>query len=590
MQRILAVDVGSTTTKATVFEKSSSGWEMKGKATAGTTVEAPHLDVMIGVRNALGRLEARASLKLLEAGRLLSPSAGPQGVDLFVATSSAGGGLQMLVAGLAKHLTAESAHRAALGAGAVVLDVLAMDDARMVSEKIERIRKLRPDMILITGGTDGGNISGVAALAEFVAAANPKPRFGQGFRVPVVFAGNISAREYVNDLMSGVMDVTFTDNLRPDLEHEILEPCIAEIHRLFLEHVMSHAPGYGTLLAWAGDRISPTPVAVGDVLKYLRSVLGSSVLGVDVGGATTDVFSVLDGRFYRTVSANLGMSYSMGNVIVEARPENVLRWVPADIAEKELRDWNFNKMVRPTTLPQTAVDLMLEQALCREALRLSLEHHRTLARALKGVRKTREVSDIFDQEGTGETKLDMLEVGIIVGTGGAISYAPGYGQALMMLTDGLLPEGVTEIYIDRDFLFPHVGMLLKAAPDAARDILFNAALVPLGTVVAPKGPVVPDGTVIAEMIVGGRKVRVSSGVIDCVPLGPGETVDTEIVPQRRFDVGRGPGAPVKARLRGGHCGIVLDGRGRPIRMPEDPEGRRRAVRNWMSALGALVGD
>ncbi|HHY35236.1 MAG TPA: methylaspartate mutase [Firmicutes bacterium] len=588
MQRILAVDVGSTTTKATVFEKSSAGWGMKGKATAPTTVEAPHLDVMIGVRKALGRLESRTALKLLEAGRLLSPSVGPEGVDLFVATSSAGGGLQMLVAGLAKHLTAESAHRAALGAGAVVLDVIAMDDARMVSEEIERIRKLRPDMILITGGTDGGNISGVAAVAEFVAAANPRPRFGQGFKVPVVFAGNVSAREYVNDVLSEIMDLTFTDNLRPDLEHEVLEPCIAEIHRLFLEHVMSHAPGYGTLLTWVGERIAPTPVAVGEVLKYLRATLGSKVLGVDVGGATTDVFSVLDGEFYRTVSANLGMSYSMSNVMVEARPENVLRWVPADITERELRDWNFNKMIRPTTLPQTAVDLMLEQALCREALRLSLEHHRSLVRGLKGIRKKREISDIFDQTGTGEVKLDMSKVGVIVGTGGAISYAPRYGQAMMMLNDGLQPEGVTDIYTDRDYLFPHIGMILKTVPDAARDILFNIALVPLGTVVAPKGPPVADGTVIAELTVGGKTVRISSGEIQRIPLEPGETVETEIVPQRRFDVGAGPGAAVKARLRGGYSGVVLDGRGRPIRMPENPEERRRVMRDWMTAMDALV--
>ncbi len=588
MQRILAVDVGSTTTKATVFERSSSGWEMKGKATAPTTVEAPHLDVMIGVRKALGRLESRTALNLLEAGRLLSPSAGPEGVDLFVATSSAGGGLQMLVAGLAKHLTAESAHRAALGAGAVVLDVIAMDDARMVSEKIERIRKLRPDMILITGGTDGGNISSVAAVAEFVAAANPRPRFGQGFKVPVVFAGNVSAREYVNDVMSDIMDVTFTDNLRPDLEHEVLEPCIAEIHRLFLDHVMSHAPGYETLLTWAGDRISPTPVAVGEVLKYLRTTLGSGVLGVDVGGATTDVFSVLNGEFYRTVSANLGMSYSMGNVMVEARPDNVLRWVPADITERELRDWNFNKMIRPTTLPQTAVDLMLEQALCREALRLSLEHHRSLARGLKGIQKKREISDIFNQTGTGEVKLDMSKVGAVVGTGGAISYAPRYGQAMMMLNDGLEPGGVTEIYMDRDFLFPHVGMFLKTVPDAARDILFNIALVPLGTVIAPKGPPVADGTVIAELTVGGKTVRIFSGGIQRIPLEPGEILETEIVPQKKFDAGAGPGVSVKARLRGGYCGIVLDGRGRPIRMPENPEVRRRAVREWMTAMDALV--
>ena len=135
--------------------------------------------------------------------------------------------------------------------------------------------------------------------------------------------------------------------------------------------------------------MKPTPVAVGEALRFVADRTGGDILAVDVGGATTDVFSVIDSQFYRTVSANLGMSYSMGNVLSEATPEMVLRWLPFEADENTVRNWNFNKMIRPTGLPHKFYELMLEQAVCKESLRLSLEHHKGLIRGLKGVRQER---------------------------------------------------------------------------------------------------------------------------------------------------------------------------------------------------------
>ncbi len=138
---------------------------------------------MIGLREALSRLEQRTGIELMAGSRLLTSVSGNAGVDIFVATSSAGGGLQMVVTGLMKEITAESANRAALGAGAIVSDVIALDDSRSVIERLEAVKRIRPDMVLITGGTDGGNISEVAAVAEMVAMANPEPRFGHDFKI-----------------------------------------------------------------------------------------------------------------------------------------------------------------------------------------------------------------------------------------------------------------------------------------------------------------------------------------------------------------------------------------------------------------------
>ncbi len=149
---ILATDCGSTTTKAILIAREGGEYRLQVRGEAPTTVEAPFEDVTIGVRNAIAEVEELSGRRLLDdSGRLMRPASAAQGADVYLSTSSAGGGLQVAVVGLVRRMTAESAQRAALGAGAIVMDVLALDDGRQPHQRIERLRQLRPDMILISG-------------------------------------------------------------------------------------------------------------------------------------------------------------------------------------------------------------------------------------------------------------------------------------------------------------------------------------------------------------------------------------------------------------------------------------------------------
>jgi len=161
---ILATDCGSTTTKAILIQKVGDEYRQTYRGEAPTTVEAPFEDVTRGVLNAIQEVEELSGRRILEGEKIITPANGNAGVDIYISTSSAGGGLQMMVTGVVKAMTAESAQRCALGAGAIVMDVLASNDGRPGHEKIERIRYLRPDMILLSGGTDGGTVSHVVEL------------------------------------------------------------------------------------------------------------------------------------------------------------------------------------------------------------------------------------------------------------------------------------------------------------------------------------------------------------------------------------------------------------------------------------------
>ena len=149
---IIATDCGSTTTKAILIERQQDGgYRQTFRGEAPTTVEAPFEDVTRGVLNAIQEVEELSGRSILDGEEILTPSEDGRGVDIYISTSSAGGGLQMMVAGVVQSMTGESAQRCALGAGAIVMDVLASNDGRLPHQKIERIRHLRPDMVLLSG-------------------------------------------------------------------------------------------------------------------------------------------------------------------------------------------------------------------------------------------------------------------------------------------------------------------------------------------------------------------------------------------------------------------------------------------------------
>ena len=140
----------------------------------------------------------------------------------------------MMVAGVVMAMSAESAERAALGAGAILMDTLAVDDGRKEFQKVERLRQLRPDIILMSGGTDGGNVDRLLEMAEVIRRADPKPRFGD-MKLPVIFAGNNLAQEKVKTVLGETIETKIVDNLRPTLDSENLGPAREEIHEMFLE-------------------------------------------------------------------------------------------------------------------------------------------------------------------------------------------------------------------------------------------------------------------------------------------------------------------------------------------------------------------
>ena len=595
LRSILATDCGSTTTKAILIEYINGEYRLSFRGEAPTTVEAPFEDVTRGVLNATMEVEELSGRKLIDGENIITPQRDNSGVDIYISTSSAGGGLQMMVAGVVKSMTGESAERAALGAGSIVMDVLASNDGRKPHEKITRIRQLRPDMILLSGGIDGGTTKHVVELAEILAAANPQPRLGQNYKLPVIYAGNKKATSDIKKTLGDLTDLDITENIRPVLEQENLKPSRDKIHDLFMEHVMQQAPGYKKLMSWTDAPIMPTPGAVGALIEMVAEKENISVVGVDIGGATTDIFSVFQKQFNRTVSANLGMSYSICNVLAEAGLENVLRWVPFDIDEKELTNRIGNKMIRPTTVPQSLEELVIEQAIAREALRLSFIQHKEFAVNLKGVQKERTISDAFEQSDSGQSLVNMMELDLIVGSGGVLSHAPRRQQSAKMLIDSFLPEGITALAVDSIFMMPQLGVmaniekkdLAEQARIAALEVFDKDCLIRLGTCIAPVGSVESKKDVLkAELqFNSGEKKEINLDGGDLVLVEADyQEISITLTPAKGIDVGAGVNETIKTTVYGGQVGIIFDCRGRPLSLSKEPNKRISELNNWSKAL------
>ncbi|MHC4472447.1 MAG: glutamate mutase L, partial [Planctomycetota bacterium] len=548
MDRLLIADVGSTTTKAVLFRK-DRGWTFD-RSEAPTTVEAPHEDVAIGLRAALRQLGDVTGETLLDGDAPALP---------LHLTSSAGGGLAMVVTGLVKRVTSLSAERAALGAGAILLDTIALDDGRVPYKKLAALKSLRPDILLFAGGFDGDALSGPVFLAEIVRQADLRPKLSPEARLPVVYAGNVNARSLVRETLGDRYVFRPVPNLRPESDRENLEPARNEIHALFKEHVMSHAPGYRGIAEGVSTSILPTPSAVSRLLETVTAGSDERVLVVDVGGATTDVYTARRGKVFRTVSANLGMSYSLLNVVDTAGLSAIHELLDFAIDEAELLDRLGNKYLDPTRLPDSAADLTIEWAAAAVAVRhaviehlavmhgapLSLGEDDLAIRSMMEKRKRVEVS-----EGT----LVLRGYDLVVGSGGILSHSPREAAA-MILTAALSPVGAVDLAVDRAFLFPHLGVLTQTDATLAGELYHLLGLTRLGTLLASaEGEVEARGARADGSEIAGRA---GSGELARIRLEPGETADLSVrgISRRRVTA------------RGGSLGILLDARGRP---PADP--------------------
>lgn len=525
-ERIIITDIGSTTTKALLLKKNAENYELIDIRNSPTTVEQPYEDVCMGIYQSIKHLE--------QAGgeTILSSESTPEELRFlpdisYLTTSSAGGGLQIVVIGLTMHDSASSGKRVAYGVGGVILDTFAVDDKRSILEQMNALRSLHPDIIIMAGGFDDGAIYSLLRLGEILQIAKPKPKFSKHAKIPLVYAGNQKAQKYIKKLFEDHFELYIEPNIRPSLSEENLAPARNRIHDLFMENVMEHAPGYHKVKKQTASNILPTPLGVIHSLQTISAKMGKNVMAVDIGGATTDIFSNIMGYYFRTVSANFGMSYSATNVCKEAGFDNIRRWIPKDISDIELLNYIGNKTLFPNYVPLDDSQQQIEYALAREAIAMSFAQHLEMnfntkqigfLERLKFNRTLDKITEAFYFEQQLEKRsFNMLDISVLIAAGGVVSHADDK-QILAVMNDAFEPKGITEIWKDSRFISPHLGQLSTVDKDLAAALLLKYCYKKVGLVICPLAKKwKPEKKVMTLHFEGGSMKTIQTGELYYLP-------------------------------------------------------------------------
>ncbi|MCD4707276.1 MAG: glutamate mutase L [Candidatus Sabulitectum sp.] len=476
---ILASDVGSTTTKVVVFSLSGGSLTAIASVQEPTTVEPPFSDVTVGLFRAVSRLADSTGLVLIDGDSLCVP---------YFTTSSAGGGLQMLVIGYTMADSLRIAESTAYGAGAVISGAFAMNTQGGRLNQIEKISRLNPDLVLMAGGTDGGAVSGPVSMAHLLNLAAPVPKYGTG-SLPLLFCGNIEARRYIGEALGSHFSMSTTENVVPGNFVINSRPAISAVQELFMEHVMEKAPGYPKLLDLVSGPVVPTPMGVSRMLKACSKKMGKGAVMVDMGGATTDIFTVSKGKLQRTVAANIGMSFSMTNTLAEVGLPAVIRHIPG-VDGETVRGWAMGKSLFPATVSHSETADAIEAAVAVEGLRTAWNHHLDIAystgriswREGLGNKHPSAINTPLETLSGDRFRLDSL--GMLIGAGGIFSHSSSV-RAAWMLAEAFRPPGLTTLYVDKFFRSPHLGAMLKKYPAETIEYYMKDCIKPVCRVLSP---------------------------------------------------------------------------------------------------------
>ena len=458
----LLIDFGSTFTKVRALDLENQ--ELVGLSQAPSTVDSDS-DINVGLRTAYESLKEEAKLR-------------DGDFALRLASSSAAGGLRIAAIGLVSRLTTEAAKRAAYGAGG---KVIAVYSNKMSAREGKDISEHRPDLVLLAGGTDGGNSEALLHNARLLAMIE--------IDCPIVLAGNKTAADEAEAILREAGKPTVvTENVMPELNQLNIDPAHGAIREVFIERIV-HGKGLDKAKAFLDDDIIPTPLAVLRGATLLANGHGGEHLVVDIGGATTDIDSLAVGASgrgdivpkglpapfaHRTVEGDLGLRYNASHILDLVGEEDLLATIarigPEMATDRtsadDLRARIQNRVARTDFLPEDELEFRIDAAIARHAVSLATKRHAGTLESYHTATGT-----VYFQRGK-----DLTDIASVIGTGGVFKHGRYPKDILSAVVDdlpdplSLRPKGPA-YYLDDSYLLFAAGLLAERAPGPALAIL-----------------------------------------------------------------------------------------------------------------------
>ncbi|MBU1020711.1 MAG: glutamate mutase L [Firmicutes bacterium] len=442
---VLVAEIGSTTTIVNAFSIHNCEPEFLGRGVSNTTVET---DVTKGLQLAIEDLSVNLEVDHIEYQEMF-------------ASSSAAGGLRMTVHGLVYEMTVRASKEAALNAGANIHLVTAN---KLTKQDLEKIVSIKPNIILIAGGTDFGE--------KATALYNIQEVMNLNLDIPIIYAGNIENQEEIIKLFHSAhkeQHLKIVENVYPRVDYLNILPLRKIIYETFEENII-HAKGMNHIFEMVNQKIMPTPGSVMEASMILREDLGN-IMTIDVGGATTDIHSIsipseefkeyLEGEplSKRTVEGDLGVFINHLNVLKLMKDGELLDSLK--INQNQLN----HLLDHFSYIPKTEVEKALVFELTKKCTEIALDRH---------VGDLRRVFTSSGQKIIPEGK-DLTQIQYVVLTGGALI---NLNNTEKIIEDyikknptKLLPNKYIKIVKDYDYIMASVGVLSLRYPEVALKLL-----------------------------------------------------------------------------------------------------------------------
>jgi hypothetical protein len=520
-----------------------------------------------GIQQAISQIsEATGRLLLNDEGMLIRPTRlDGSGVDYFGAVVSAAEPLEALIVGLLDDVSVASARHALETIYAKEVDHFSLADSRNQQTQIDVLLEKKPDIILMAGGTDGGADQRLMNIVETIAMGIGMLDSSQ--RPVIIYAGNSRLRPRAKEELSAITSFHVADNVRPSLEVEQINHVIGLIGEVYETRKIGAISGIDEIMAWSTFPIMPTAHAFAGILEYFATLYRGWVMGLDLGSDSLTFVAAGPDELHLSVRSDFGMGLPMENVLDKVEPAAILEWTLSDMTPATLQDFIYNKALNPHTSPLSEDELHLEQAIARQMIR-------------------RVIDDALDSWGwTGR----MPGMNLLILRGGVFTNTPRPGQAVLMILDAIQPAGIFPVVIDRYSLLPATGLLAAHNPQLVVQVLNSGVLEDLGWIIVPTGRAQAGETILNVKLEsktsGTIQIEVAYGTLEVLPLAPGQSAVLTLEPLRRFDIGAGPGRNRKVTVHGGSVGLIIDARGRPVKLPEDAAERRAQIRQWLWDVG-----
>jgi len=572
---LMAIDVGSVSTRAFLFDAVEGGYRLVALGIAPTTLAPPFRDASAGVQLALDQLTETTGRILAHAdsGVITPTDKEGNGVDAVVVTLSAGEPLRAMAVGLLEDISLESAQNLLATTYSKVLGTIGMNDRRKMEARIDEVLKARPDLIVIAGGTEGGASKSVSKLIESIGLACYLLPDTQ--RPQILFVGNSEVATEVQNDFAGIAPVNIAPNVRPDLEGEQLAPAqnhLREMYRLI--RAREHVP-FMELSNWSSGRMMPATQGFARIIRFFSKYYPSTkgVLGIDLGAASTTIAAAFGGQLDHRVYPDLGLGTVLPALLEYTTLGDIARWTRSSVSTSEIQAYIQYKTAYPASLPVTAQEMDIEQALAREIMRAAMRASK--ARFPNSAARP------------GSNLLPWFEP--IIASGSVLTNTPSRAHSLLMLLDGLELTGITTVVLDQFNLVPALGAASELNPLLAVQVMDSEALVNLAAVIVPVFHA-RAGTPILRVRVtyesgDEKKLEINAGTLEKISLHPGEEVKLSLQPLNRANIGMGRvGLGGGLKVKGGELGIVIDARGRPLHLPTDASQRQELLAQWLKVL------